>query len=55
MWRRVADTSPDSIDQNFALRRISEIDEELSVVPSLEGSPALTEKGRHFLRHLFAA
>jgi HEXXH motif-containing protein len=55
MWRRVADTSPDSIDQNFALRRISEIDEEISAVPSLEGSPALTEKGKRFLRHLFAA
>jgi len=54
MWRQVADTSKDSIDQNFALRRIIEIDEEISTVPSLESSPALTEKGRHFLHQLFA-
>jgi HEXXH motif-containing protein len=55
MWRQVADTSEDSIDRNFALRRITEIDDEISTVPSLESSPALTEKGRHFLHQLFAA
>jgi HEXXH motif-containing protein len=54
MWRQVADTSQDSIDRNFALRRITEIDEEISTVPSVESSPALTEKGRRFLHQLFA-
>jgi HEXXH motif-containing protein len=53
MWRQVSETSRNSTDQDFALRRISEIDEEVSVVRSLEESPALTEEGRHFLRQLF--
>jgi HEXXH motif-containing protein len=54
MWRQVAETSTNSTDQNFAVRRIFEIDEEVSAVCSLEGSPAFTEAGRRFLHQLFA-
>jgi len=55
MWLRVSRTTGNRTDMDFALRRISEIDEEASAVRSLEESPALTEAGRHFLNKLFVA
>ena len=53
MWRQLSQTTRDRTDIDFALRRISEIDEEVSAVRNLEESPALTDAGRHFLHHLF--
>ncbi len=55
MWRQLLQTARNSTDIEFALRRILEIDEEVSAVRNLEDSPALTDAGRHFLRHLFLA
>ena len=55
MWRQISQTTRDRTDREFALRRISEIDEEVSAVRALEESPALTEEGRHFLHQLFVA
>jgi HEXXH motif-containing protein len=54
MWRQVSATSRNSTDRDFALRRISEIDDEVAAVRSFEESPALTEEGRHFLHQFFA-
>jgi HEXXH motif-containing protein len=54
MWRQVSETSRYSTERDFALRRISEIDDEVAAVRSFEESPALTEEGRHFLHQLFA-
>ena len=55
MWRQISETTQNRTDQDFALRRISEIDEEVSAVRALEESPALTEEGRRFLHQLFIA
>ena len=55
MWRRISQTTRNRTDRDFALRRVSEIDEEVSAVRALEESPALTVAGRHFLHQLFAA
>jgi len=55
MWRKISLTTRNGTDQYFALRRISEIDEEISAVRALEESPALTEEGRRFLHQLFIA
>jgi HEXXH motif-containing protein len=55
MWRQISQTAQNRTDRDFALRRISQIDEEASAVRALEESPALTEEGRHFLHRLFAA
>ena len=52
MWRQFSLTSQDRTEIEFALRRMFEIDEEVSTVGGLEQSPALTEAGRHFLHHL---
>lgn len=53
MWRQVSKTTQNRIDQDFALRRISEINTEVSVVSAMEESPALTAEGRDFIHHLF--
>jgi len=53
MWQQISQTSPSRADRDFALRRISEIDEEVSAVRTLEKSPAFTEEGKRFLRQLF--
>jgi HEXXH motif-containing protein len=55
MWRQISQTTRNRTDRDFALRRILEIDEEVSAVRALEESPALTEEGRHFLHQLFVA
>jgi hypothetical protein len=55
MWRQISQTTRDGADRDFALRRISEIDEEVSTVRALKESPALTEAGRRFLDRLFVA
>ena len=55
MWRQISRTPRNRTDRHFALRRISEIDEEFSAVRALEESPALTEQGRRFLQQLFVA
>jgi len=55
MWRQISRTTRNTTDRDFALRRISEIDEEVSAVRALEESPALTKEGRHFLHQLFLA
>ncbi len=55
MWRQVSQATRTRTDRDFALRRISEIDEEVSAVRPLEESPALTKEGRHFLHQLFVA
>jgi len=52
MWRQISQTSRNRTDRDFALRRISEIDEEVSAVRALVESPALTEVGKHFLNQL---
>ena len=53
MWRQFSLKTRNKTDREFALRRISEIDGEISAVRGLEESPALTEAGKHFLRKLF--
>ncbi len=55
MWRQVSETTQNRTERDFALRRIAEIDEEVSSIRALEESPALTEEGRHFLHQLFVA
>jgi HEXXH motif-containing protein len=55
MWRQVSESGRNSADQEFAIRRLSEIDKEVSTVRAVEESPALTDEGRRFLRHLFVA
>jgi HEXXH motif-containing protein len=55
MWRQISQTTRNRTDRDFALRRISEIDEEVSAVRALEESPALTEDGSHFLHQLLVA
>jgi HEXXH motif-containing protein len=55
MWRQVAQTTLNRADRDFALRRVSEIDEEVSAVRVLAESPALTEAGRRFLLQLVVA
>ena len=53
MWGQISQTTANRIDRDFALRRISEIDEEVSAVYNFVASPALTEAGKHFLQRLF--
>jgi hypothetical protein len=53
MWRQVSDSTQNMPDREFALRRISQINEDVSAVRALEESPALTENGRRFLHQLF--
>jgi HEXXH motif-containing protein len=53
MWRQISQATRDRTDRDFALRRISAIDEELSAVRALKESPALTGEGRTFLHELF--
>jgi HEXXH motif-containing protein len=55
MWRQISQTTRSRTDRDFALHRISEIDEEISLVRTFEESPALTEEGRYFLHQLFLA
>lgn len=55
MWRNISQTSRNRIDRDFALCRVSEIDEEISAVHALEKSPALTKAGKHFLDRLILA
>ena len=55
MWHELSQTSRNRTDRDFALRRVSEIDQEVSAVRAIEESPALTEAGKHFLRLLFVA
>lgn len=55
MWRQISRTTQNRIDRDFALRRISEIDEEVSAVRGLEESPALTEEGKQLLHQLLEA
>jgi hypothetical protein len=52
MWRQFAETARNNTDRNFALRRINDIEKEVSEVRALEESPALTPAGRLFLHHL---
>jgi HEXXH motif-containing protein len=52
MWRQVSQKSRQRIDREFALRRISEINAELSAIRALEESPALTKEGRNLLHQL---
>jgi HEXXH motif-containing protein len=54
LWRQFSQTTVNKSDQDFALRRIAEIDQEVSAVRALEGSPALTEAGKQFLHELVA-
>jgi HEXXH motif-containing protein len=55
MWRQISQTTRSRSDRDFALLRISEIDEEVSAVRAFEESPALTEGGSHFLHQLLVA
>jgi HEXXH motif-containing protein len=55
MWWQVSELGRNSADQEFAIRRLSEIDKEVSAVQAIEESPALTDDGRRFLRQLFVA
>jgi HEXXH motif-containing protein len=55
MWWRVSETTQNSIDLQFATRRLSVIDKEVSAVRAVEESPALTEEGKSFLHQLFVA
>lgn len=55
MWRQISLTTRNGTDRDFAIRRISEIDEEVATVRALEESPALTKVGEHFLHRLFVA
>ena len=54
LWRQFSLATGSKSHRDFALRRVTEIDEEVSVVRALEGSPALTEAGKQFLHHLLA-
>lgn len=54
MWRQISQTRSGA-DREFAVRRISEIDQEVAAVRPLEASPGLTEGGRHLLHQLFIA
>ena len=53
MWQQLAKTSQDRTEIEFAICRISAIDDEVSAIRGLEQSPALTEAGRHFLFQFF--
>jgi HEXXH motif-containing protein len=55
MWRQFSQTTVSKTDRDFAIRRVAEIDQEVSAVRALEGSPALTEAGKQFLHQLLAA
>jgi HEXXH motif-containing protein len=55
MWREISRTTRNQTDRDFALRRVSGINDEAFSVRALEESPALTEAGRHFLNGLFLA
>jgi hypothetical protein len=54
MWQQISLTTQNEMDRDFALRRIIDISEEISLVRALEGSPALTKSGKLFLQKLFA-
>jgi HEXXH motif-containing protein len=53
IWREVSRTSENATDRQFALLRVSEIDEEVDSARAIEGSPALTNYGKHLLQQLF--
>jgi hypothetical protein len=55
MWQQVSITSENELDRDFALRRIREIDQEVSSVRPLENSGALTRYGQIFFDAIFAA
>ncbi|MCU1329118.1 MAG: hypothetical protein JWN34_4488 [Bryobacterales bacterium] len=52
LWLRVSQESRCRKEREFALRRVLQIDEEISTARALAQSPALTEAGKHFLRNL---
>ena len=52
MWLQVSQKTQSRIDLDFALRRITEIDEEVSAVQAIERCPVLTEAGKHMLQQL---
>jgi HEXXH motif-containing protein len=55
MWHELSQTTRNRTDLDFAFRRVSEIDQEISAVRAIEECPALTEAGKYFLRLLFVA
>jgi HEXXH motif-containing protein len=55
VWHEISRSSQNATDRQFALLRVSEIDEETDSVRPIEGSPALTSYGKQLLQQLFAA
>jgi hypothetical protein len=55
VWLRVSQDTRCRSEREFALRRVSEIDEEISAARAVVESPALTEAGKQFLRSLYNA
>ncbi len=52
MWQQVSRTAQSKIDRDFALRRIVEIEKDVSATQLLRESPAITEAGRRLLHIL---
>ncbi|HEY7403582.1 MAG TPA: HEXXH motif-containing putative peptide modification protein [Candidatus Angelobacter sp.] len=55
MWQQIVQRTRIEIDHAFAMRRIAEIDDEISSVRAFEKSPALTKEGNLFLEKLFGS
>jgi HEXXH motif-containing protein len=53
MWGQISRRTQHEIDRAFAVRRVIEINEEISSIRALEDSPAFTESGSRFLQMLF--
>jgi hypothetical protein len=53
LWQEISKTTHNEIDREFALRRVNEINEEISLVRAFEKSPALNKSGDLFLTRLF--
>lgn len=53
MWRTISQTGRNQKDRDFALGRVSEINEEIFSVRAVEESPALTQSGKHLISGLF--
>jgi len=53
LWQRTAESMQNDSDHSFALRRICDIEREISAVRAIEDSAALTPAGKLFLQRLF--
>jgi HEXXH motif-containing protein len=53
LWQQTAELTQNDFDRSFALRRISDIEREITAVRAIEDSPALTPAGNLFLQRLF--